>query len=129
MASDGAYRPYLPATRPGRRPSERPGYRVLIHRQFKNHYEQLPSRIGLEQAQRFWDHLATSPGVMPATAGSCILKGRAGQPSGPGWSRTVHYELSSMARANYQYNDAYTGGALGDPHPVVRILTLDFSSH
>jgi hypothetical protein len=86
-------------------------------------------RIGIQQAQEFWDHLAMAPGSSPPTANTTLLRGKAGQPIGDGWSRTVHYELSSMARANYQYNNAYRTRPDGDPHPVVAILTIDYSSH
>ncbi len=58
-----------------------------------------------------------------------MLAGRAGRPGEAGFSRTFHYEISGAGRINYQFNDAYTGGARGDPHPVVRILTIDLSSH
>lgn len=64
-----------------------------------------------------------------STANTTLLRGRAGQPIGEGWSRTVHYELSSKARANYQYNNAYRTRTDGDAHPVVAILTIDYASH
>lgn len=34
-----------------------------------------------------------------------------------------------MTGSAYQYHDAYTGGALGDPHPVVLIRAINLSSH
>ena len=34
-----------------------------------------------------------------------------------------------MARADYQFNDQYKTATDGDPHPVVAILTIDYSSH
>lgn len=37
----------------------------------------------------------------------------------PGFSRTVHYEISGAGRIDYQYHDSYAGGDHGDPHPVV----------
>ena len=85
--------------------------------------------MGMQQAQEFWDHLAMAPGSPPPTANTTLLRGTAGQPKGEGWSRTVHYELSSKARANYQYNNAYRTRADGDAHPVVAILTIDYTSH
>jgi hypothetical protein len=86
-------------------------------------------RVGLESARELWDHLAATPGECPPVNGSCILKGRAGRPRGEGWSRTVHYELSSKARVNYQFHDRFSDGAMGDEHPVVAILTIDYTSH
>ncbi|HWE88726.1 MAG TPA: hypothetical protein VG317_04605 [Pseudonocardiaceae bacterium] len=127
--ADSAYQPYQPARRPGGRPDAAPTYRVLVHRQYRRHWEQLVTRVGLQQAQELWDHLAQTPGKPPMTANSCILRGRAGRPKGPGWSRTVHFEVSSMARIDYQHHDEYTTNADGDPHPVVAILTINFSSH
>jgi hypothetical protein len=47
----------------------------------------------------------------------------------PGFSKTIHYEVSSMGRVNYQFCHNYTGGARGDPHGVVFVLTVDLSSH
>ena len=129
MASESAYRPHEPAKRPGGRPPEAPHYRVLVHRKFRRHWQEVVDRIGIQQAQEFWDHLAMAPGSSPPTANTTLLRGKAGQPIGDGWSRTVHYELSSMARANYQYNNAYRTRPDGDPHPVVAILTIDYSSH
>jgi len=39
------------------------------------------------------------------------------------------YEISGAGRIDYQFNDAYTGGTVGDPHPVVFILSINLSSH
>lgn len=48
----------------------------------------------------------------------------------PGFSRSIHYyETSGAGRVDYQYHDAYTGGAYGDPHPVVFIRAINLSSH
>lgn len=125
----GSYAPFQPARRPGRRPTARPRYRVLVHRQYAELWEQLPQRVGLESALQFWDHVAHSPGQPPAVGGASILRGKRGEPQAPGFSRTVHYEISGAGRINYQYHDAYTGGARGDPHPVVCILSIDLGSH
>ena len=124
-----AYNPLGPARRPGSRPLERPNYRVLVHRKFARHWNELASRVGMQQAQEVWDHLANSPGEPPATASTCFLRGKAGRPHGTGWSRTIHYEVSSMARINYQYKDDYKTSPDADPHRVVAVLSIDFSSH
>ena len=129
MASNSAYRPYEPAKRPGGKPDETPKYRVLVHRNYTHHYSELVPRVGLQQAQQFWDHVSCSPGRTDPIAQTTILRGRAGRPKEPGWSKTIHYEVSSSARIDYQYCDAYKTGPDGDPHPVIFILTINYSSH
>lgn len=124
-----AYDPLQPAKRPGGRPTVAPRYRVLLHKKFRNHYAQLAERVGIQQARQMWDHLATTPGATSGIASTTILRGRAGRPRGPGWSRTVHYEVSGDARVDYQYHDAYRSNPSGDAHPVVAILTISFGSH
>lgn len=125
----GAYSPYQPAGRPGGKPEEQPGYRVLVHRKFAQLWEQLPERVGLESAQQFYDHIAHTPGVPPKVNSSTVLRGKAGKPKFAGGSRTIHYEISGAGRIDYQHVSQHTGGAHGDPHPVVFILTIDLSSH
>jgi len=129
MKADSAYRPWEPARRPGGRPTRAPTYRVLVHRQYAAKWARVVERVGAQQAQELWDHLASMPGEPPATASTSLLRGKAGRPMAPGWSRTVHYELSSMARVDYQYNDEFKTTETGDPHRVVAILTIDYSSH
>lgn len=124
-----AYRPYNPARRPGGRPRQRPAFRVVVHRAHLARWLELPDRIGLESAQQAWDHLANTPDRPPAINSATVLRGRAGRPSEPGFSRRIHYELSSMARFDYEYNREYRLGAEGDPHPVVRIVAIQISSH
>lgn len=129
MTGNSAYDPLRPARRPGGKPAEAPRYRVLVHRQYLGHYGELVERVGLKQAQQFWDHVSQSPGSPDPIASTCFLKGRAGRPKEAGWSRTIHYEISSSARINYQYCDAYETTQEGDPHPIVAILTINYSSH
>jgi hypothetical protein len=86
-------------------------------------------RVGLESAQQFYDHVAGTPGAVPGVGTSRILRGSAGRPIQAGFSRTIHYETSGAGRIDYQYNDAFQGGAAGDPHPVVFILTITLASH
>lgn len=129
MTTSRAYQPFEPARRPGGRPDQAPRYRVLVHGRFQRHYEQLVDRVGLQQARQFWDHVAMNPGSRSAIASTCYLRGKAGRPQGPGWSRTIHYELTGSARIDYQFHDAYCTEAGGDPHPVVAILTVSYSSH
>src|SRR5262249_32617324 len=96
--SKSAYDPNRPAKRPGGKPSVPPKYRVLVHKSFARRYAELVDRVGLQQAQQFWDHISQNPGQTSATANITVLKGSVGRAVG-GWSRVYHYELSSMARA------------------------------
>jgi hypothetical protein len=129
MAPTSAYDPYKPAKRPSGKPDSEPRYRVLVHKRFLLHYNELSARVGEQQAKQFWDHVANTPGRTDPVASTSILKGRAGRAQGPGWSRTIHYEVSSSARIDYQYNDDYVTAPGGDPHPVVAILTINYGSH
>ena len=129
MTPESAYSPLVPAKRPGGKPDRKPAYRVLVHRKYRGHWDELVGRVGLQQAQEFWEHLSLSPGTIPATAATTILRGQAGKPKGEGWSRTIHYELSSKARADYQFNDSFRAHPQGDAHKVVAILTINYSSH
>ena len=123
------YKPNQPARRPGKRPDVAPAYRVLVHHKFMPQYKELVVRVGLQQAQQFWDHLAQTPGQESPIAQTCFLKGKAGRPQAPGWSRTIHYEVTSSARIDYQYHDEYRIKPDGDAHRVVAILTINYSSH
>jgi hypothetical protein len=102
---------------------------VLIHRQYHEVWRALPGRVGLENAQQLYDHLAMMPGAPPKVGTSSILRGNIGQPIDAGFSRTIHYEISGAGRVNYQFHDHFTGGAHGDPHPIVVILSIELASH
>lgn len=86
-------------------------------------------RVGLQNAQQFWDHVAHQPGTPPTVGSSSVMKGKHGAPKWEGFSRTIHYEISGAGRIDYQYNPASTEGKRGDPHAVVKILTIDLGSH
>jgi hypothetical protein len=124
-----AYQPFQPARRPGGRPAARPRYRVLVHRKFTDLWAALPERVGLSAAQQFYEHVARNPGQPAAINRTGVLRGRAGEPMAPGFSRTIHYEISGAGRIDYQYHDAYVDGAHGDAHPVVFIRAINLSSH
>jgi hypothetical protein len=126
---ESAYQPFEPVRRPGGKPKSKPTYRILVHRQYARLWAELPQRLGLESAQQFYDYVAFSPGTVSPINRTTILAGKAGRPWADGFSRTVHYEISGAGRINYQYNDAYTEGAIGDAHRVVVILTIELASH
>lgn len=124
-----AYHPLWVTSRPAGKPDVAPVYRVLVEKKFHGKWLELANRVGLESATQFWDHVAMSPGQIPSINGSCILRGKAGAPKAEGWSRTIHYELSSMCRIDYQYNNEYRTHVEGDLHKIVAILTINYTSH
>ena len=89
----------------------------------------LPERVGLSAVLQFYEHVTNTPGQPAAINRTGILRGRAGAPMGPGFSRTIHYEISGAGRIDYQYHDAYQGGSFGDAHPVVFIRAINLDSH
>ncbi|MEO3446030.1 hypothetical protein ABG805_09385, partial [Bifidobacterium adolescentis] len=66
----GAYDPEVPAKRPGGKPINAPKYRILVHRKYEAAWNQIVERVGLQQAQQFWDHVAYSPGSKDPIANS-----------------------------------------------------------
>jgi len=46
-----------------------------------------------------------------------------------GWSDVHHYEITGPGRINYQFHPYYAGGTQGDKHPVVKVISIDMSSH
>jgi hypothetical protein len=127
-----AYQPFLAARSPGGKPSDKPKYRLLVHRRFLSEWNQLVERVGLESALQFYDHVTQTTGSHPLVGSSTILKGKAGKPTWDGYSRTVHYEISGAGRIDYQWTDHEMHGAPGGPgdeHRITKILTIDFGSH
>jgi len=102
---------------------------VLVHRSFLDDWTALPERVGLANAQQFWDHVAFTPGEHPKVGNSCVMKGKHNVGKAPGFSKTIHYEISGAGRIDYQFNPAFTGGEFKDAHGVVFILTVAFGSH
>lgn len=125
-----AYQPYLPAGRHGGPPpgDEKPPYRVLVHRQYEELWDQLAERVGLESAQQFYDHVAWTPGEAPKVNRATLLRGKAGK-AVDGFSRVIHYEITGAGRINYRFHNAYDKGTYGDAHKIVQILTIDLGSH
>jgi hypothetical protein len=125
----GAYSPYVAARRPDESPQTKPLFRVLVHHRYLDEWNSLADRVGIQNAQRFWDHVAHKPGEAPDVGQCSVMKGKHNGPKWAGYSRTIHYEVSGAGRIDYQYNAASTEGALGDAHPVVKILVIDLGSH
>ena len=124
-AEKSAYKPYTNTRRPGGPPEYQPQFRVLVHRRHEDRWRELPTRVGLEQAQHFHDHVAISPGEAPDGVSVSILKGSAGKPQEEEFSATRHWRVPGhAARLDYQFNLAYEGGAHRDPHAVVRIIAI-----
>lgn len=88
----------------------------------------LAETVGLENAQQFYDHVTLTPDRPPKIGTSGMLKGRHNRGQ-HGWSTRIHYEISGAGRIDYEYNPAYSGGAQGDAHAVVRILNIALGSH
>lgn len=118
-----------PPRRPGGKPGIKPRYRVLVHKNLLDRWNDLASRVGLESAQQFYDHVTANPGQPSSVNRTTVLKGGAGRPKAEGFSRTVHYEISGAGRIDFQYADRYEARRRGDPHGVVFILAIDLSSH
>jgi hypothetical protein len=125
----GAYRPFVSARRPGSPPDSKPRFRVLVHRQYLDLWNQLVDRVGEQNAQQVWDHVAHTPDRFPSVGSSSVMKGKYAQPKWEGYSRTIHYEITGAGRIDYQYCADSQEGSQGDPHGVVKILTIDLSSH
>jgi hypothetical protein len=101
---------------------------VLIHHDYSTLWDALIDRVGLSNAQRAWDHLATQPGSPPLIGQCTKLRGMQ-KYAKDGWSAVYHYEVSSKGRIDYQFHDAHQSSGDLEPSPVVRILRLDLGSH
>lgn len=126
----GSYDPFQPGRRPGGKPDRKPKYRVLVHRQMLNRWNELVERVGVAQAQKFYDHVSSTPGIPAEGIRSSQLRGSQGLPIANGFSRTIHWRVPGQAaRIDYQHNDNYSDGEDGDEHPVVMVLSINYSSH
>ena len=70
----GGYRPHVAARRPGGRPPVKPGFRVLVHHKYLPIWNEPADRVGLANAQQFWDHVAMTPGQPPRIGTSSVMK-------------------------------------------------------
>jgi hypothetical protein len=70
-----------------------------------------------------------TPGQTPKVGTSSVMKGKHALPKWPGYSKTIHYEITGAGRIDYQFNPSATEGPRGDPHAVVKILTIYLRNH
>ena len=119
----------MPARRPSGRPPFKPRFLVLVHHRREQAWLDLPARVGAKSADQFWDHVALNPGRPPEVNSSALLRGKAGQPIAPGFSRTIHYEISGAGRIDYQFNPRWIARKGGDPHAVVIVIRVALGSH
>lgn len=124
----GSYRPYVAARRPRGRAEKKPKWRVIVHRKHVQLWEDLVSICGLQAAQQCWDHLALAADRPSPFGNITIMKGKL-RHGKDGWSGVHHYEITGAGRVDFQYHPKFSGGATGDEHPVVRIISIDLSSH
>jgi hypothetical protein len=123
-----AYRPFVSARAPKGRPVAAPAWRLLVHRQYANAWENLADRVGVENAQQFYDHITQTPDQHPKVSTSGLLRGNHNKGQN-GWSRRVHYEITGAGRIYYEYHATYKTSDDGDEHAVVRILVINLSSY
>lgn len=120
----GAHRPYVPARAPLGKPANEPVWRVVVHRQLLQKWDELASRVGKANAEQLWDFLSRQPD-RPSPYG-CVSPMR-GAPKGA--KKTWHYEVSGAGRVDYQYEPAHIATPGKDPHPTVFIVGIDYGSH
>lgn len=124
----GAYAPLVTTGRPGGKPDEQPRFRPLIHKKDWAAWRAMVETVGLQSAQRLWDHLAFNADRKPQVGRVTIMKGRHMR-GRDGWSDVHHYEVSGAGRVDFQYHKSYEGGDENLPHAVVRIIRISMSSH
>lgn len=124
----GAYDPYITIASPGGKPVTKPRFRVLMSKSMWKQWENAVSQAGDQNVQQLWNHLAYRPDQLPLLGSVTRLKG--GHMKGKeGWSDVHHYEITGAGRINYQFHPDYAGGAQGDKHAVVKVTSIDMSSH
>jgi hypothetical protein len=50
-------------------------------------WNELPGRVGMANAQQFWDHVAMMPGQPPKVGTSSVMKDKHNAPKWPGYSK------------------------------------------
>lgn len=97
---------------------------MLLHKRERKAYAQMAERVSEESLQQLWDHLAQTPYKRPDINAGRKLRGPKFAALPDGTSAVAHYRIGSADRVDYRYHDAWTGGAQGDPHPVVFIVNV-----
>lgn len=100
----------------------------MVHQKYQDKWDALTERVGLQSAQRAWDHLATQPDLPPPIGHCQKLRGME-KYAKDGWSSLYHYEVSSMARVDFQFNPGHRADPEKEPCQVVRIVRIGLSSH
>lgn len=123
-----SYRPFVSARYPGRgKPSKKPKWRVVVHRQHVDKWNQLLELCGVSNADELWEHLSQQPDQPPKLGSVSLMKGKLGKKAGS-MSRVHHYRITGAGRIDYRYDPKFVADG-GDEHPVVQIISIDFSSH
>jgi hypothetical protein len=123
-----SYRPFVSARRPGGPPAGKPKWRVIVHRKHLQLWNDLVDRCGLQAAQQCWDQLAFNADRPSPFGNITMMKGKL-RHGKDGWSGVHHYEITGAGRVDFQHHANFSGGAIGDEHAVVRIISIDLGSH
>lgn len=125
-----AYAPFVSARYPASgHPSEKPAWRVLVHRKQVEDWNRIAEMCGESNAPQLWTHLTTRPDQKPLLGTVTPMKGRQYGATSDGMSRVYHYEVTGGGRVDYRYNNQYQVSESGDAHPVVQIVLVALGSH
>ena len=123
-----AYDPYITIASPGGKPVTKPRFRVLLSKSLWKQWENFVALAGDQNIQQLCNHLAYRPDQLPLLGSVTRLKG--GHMRGKeGWSDVHHHEVTGAGRINYQFHPDYEGGAKSEKHAIVKVTSIDMSSH
>jgi hypothetical protein len=114
-----AYAPFVSARYPASgQPSEKPAWRVLVHRKQVQDWNRIAEMCGESNALELWTHLTTRPNQKPLLGTVTPMKGRQYGATTDGMSRVFHCEITGGGRVDYRYNRDYRnkGGSDVDQH-------------
>ena len=99
-------------------PSEKPAWRVLVHRKQGQDWNRIAEMCGESNALELWTHLTTRPNQKPLLGTVTPMKGRQYGATTDGMSRVFHCEITGGGRVDYRYNRDYRnkGGSDVDQH-------------
>ena len=125
-----AYAPFVSARYPASgHPSEKPAWRVLVHRKQVQDWNRITEMCGESNAIELWTHLTTQPNQKPLLGTVTPMKGRQYGATCDGMSRVYHYEITGGGRVDYRYNKEYRVSGSGDVHQIVQIVLVSLGSH